>query len=564
LLRLDVRMCNFSRSQGVKIKMAQSSHTVEIDRKALADLIVRVEEAIEHNLALSVDDLKLLLLAISTLCTLQEKIEADDVTLHKLRKLLGMVQQSERRPISSPAINNKRKNIQKKNKNKKNKSPSKPPKLIHHAITEHQRGQICLACKIGKLYKFEPRTLLRVTGHARFEAEKHIVEQLRCNACQEVYKAQLPEAVLEDGDANQLYGYSARTLMVIDKFFSGLPYYHQANLADIFGHAISASTIFDQCEQVANAVMPVFYELKKVAAMGYQFLLDDTRNRILEQKPELRDKPNGKGQVLRTGVYSSGLIAQLADEHEVVLFETSLGHAGEHLDSILKLRPPELALPLTMSDALSSNSVIALAVKSAFCNAHARRNFFDIKSRYPAEIDWVLETYARIWKAEDTVKEENLNPNQRLGYHQQYSLPAMQAIRAWAEKKIEGEDFEEYSAFCKAIQYFLKHYDKLILFCIEPNALIDNNRMEEKLKILIRGRKMSHFYKTINGAGVANVLISLIATAYNADENVYDYLLALQKYKQRVKEDPGAWLPWHYKKTLNTIIETASKNRENG
>ncbi|HXL58820.1 MAG TPA: hypothetical protein VN958_21305, partial [Chitinophagaceae bacterium] len=69
------------------IKMVQSSHTVEIDRKALADLIVRVEEAIEHNLALSVDDLKLLLLAISTLCTLQEKIEADDVTLHKLRKL---------------------------------------------------------------------------------------------------------------------------------------------------------------------------------------------------------------------------------------------------------------------------------------------------------------------------------------------------------------------------------------------------------------------------------------------------------------------------------------------
>jgi hypothetical protein len=505
--------------------MAKSSHIVDIDRKALAELIVRVEEAIEHNLALSVDDLKLLLLAISTLCTLQEKIEADDVTLHKLRKLLGMVQQSERHSVSSKTSKGEKnkKNTQKKNTNK-NKSAPKPPKVVHHTMTEYQRGQVCPACQIGKLYKFEPSTLLRVTGHARFEAEKHIVEQLRCNACQEIYTAPLPETVLEDGDADQMYGYSARTLMVIDKFFSGLPYYHQANLADIFGHSISASTIFDQCEKVADAVMPVFYEFKRQAAVGHQFLLDDTRNRILEQKPELRDKPNGKGQVLRKGVYSSGLIAQLADGHEIILFETSLGHAGEHLGSILKLRPPGLAPPLTMSDALSSNSVLALAVKAAFCNSHARRNFFDIKSRYPAEIDWVLETYARIWKAEDAVKEANLNPDQRLAYHQQHSLPAMQAIREWAAKKIEEEDFEEHSALGKAIHYFLRHYDRLILFCIELNALIDNNRMEEKLKILIRGRKMSHFYKTVNGAGVANILISLIATAYGADENVYVYL----------------------------------------
>lgn len=534
---------------------SQSSHLVEIDRKALAELIARIEEAIEHNLALSVDDLKLLLLAISTLCTLQEKIEADDVTLHKLRKLLGMVQQSERRHKSSSTDdeNREKENTQKKSANKKRKSSSKPPRQIYHAITAYQRGQICPSCQIGKLYKADPGTLLRVTGHARFEAEKHIVEQLRCNACQEIYKAPLPEAVLEDGDADQMYGHSARTLMAIDKFFSGLPYYHQANLADIFGHSVSASTIFDQCEQVANAVMPVFYELKRQASMAWQFMLDDTRNRILEQKPELRDKPNGKGQALRTGVYSSGLIAQLADEHEVVLFETSLGHAGEHLDSILKLRPHGLPPPLTMSDALSSNSVIAQAVKAAFCNAHARRNFFDIKSRHPAEIDWVLENYALIWKAEDKTKKENLNPAQRLAYHQQHSLPAMQAIRTWAENKLAEEDFEEYSAFGKAVQYFLRHYDKLILFCVEPGALIDNNRMEEKLKIIIRGRKTAHFYKTVNGAGVANVLISLIATAYGSDENVYDYLVALQRYKQQAKENPEAWLPWQYKKTLDAI-----------
>ena len=61
--------------------MDKSSRVVEIEPKSLAELIVRVEEAIEHDLALSVDDLKMLLLAISTLCTLQDKIENSDVTL---------------------------------------------------------------------------------------------------------------------------------------------------------------------------------------------------------------------------------------------------------------------------------------------------------------------------------------------------------------------------------------------------------------------------------------------------------------------------------------------------
>ena len=70
---------------------------IEIDREALSGLITRIEAAIEYDLALTVDDMKLLLSAITTLCTLQSKIEQDDVTLNKLRKLLGIMKQSEQR-----------------------------------------------------------------------------------------------------------------------------------------------------------------------------------------------------------------------------------------------------------------------------------------------------------------------------------------------------------------------------------------------------------------------------------------------------------------------------------
>lgn len=173
-------------------------------------------------------------------------------------------------------------------------------------------------------------------------------------------------------------------------------------------------------------------------------------------------------------------------------------------------------------------------------------------------MNWALETYGKIWEADAQAKEKNLNPEQRLTYHQQHSLPAMRAIRDWGEAKLAADDFEEHSALGKAIKYFLRHYDQLILFCVEPGALIDNNRMEEKLKIVIRGRKTAHFYKTVNGAGVANVLISLIATTYGAGENVYDFLLALQKHKQHVNSNPANWFPWNYKKALEAI-ELATK-----
>ena len=74
--------------------------TQDINAKALAELIERVEHAIMHDLALSIEDMQLLLSAIITLSTLQSKMEQSDITLHKLRKLLGMVKQSERRKKS--------------------------------------------------------------------------------------------------------------------------------------------------------------------------------------------------------------------------------------------------------------------------------------------------------------------------------------------------------------------------------------------------------------------------------------------------------------------------------
>jgi hypothetical protein len=66
------------------------------------------------------------------------------------------------------------------------------------------------------------------------------------------------------------------------------------------------------------------------------------------------------------------------------------------------------------------------------------------------------------------------------------------------------------------------------------------------LKLFIRQRKNSLFYKTEHSAYVASVLTSLIATCVQAGVNAVEYLVALQEHRHAVFVNPAAWLPWNY------------------
>lgn len=522
----------------------------DIGQEELDALIHRVEEAIEHGLSLSSEDLTLLLNAIQTLAMVQSKLESKDVTLLKLKKLLGMVSSSERRNVSNRRSSAKSKAIKKPSR----KKPE--PKVVKHTHKTLKKGDPCPQpdCDKGKLYPKDPKIAIRISGHAPFEATKHICDRLRCNQCGALYTAEVPEEVLNDGDLNQMYGYSARSLMAINKFYSGEGYHHQESLSSMMGHQVSASTVFDQVEYLANDATPIFYEMKRDAAKSVKFFGDDTFHRILDKEPEIRPNRNGKGQRLRTGIYSSCVIARTKDKHDIVIMDTSLGHFGEAIDDILRHRPPDLPPPLLMSDALSSNTPTACKVVQILCNAHGNRQFKDIESFFP-EVTPIIDQYCKIWTYDRHTKDQQMSDQARLEYHQKYSLPIMEEIKRWCEAKLQDETFEENSALGKAIRYFTKHYLELCRFCWIPGAELDNNLTEQTLKIIIRGRKTYMFFKTDNGAGVANVIISLIATAWRAGVNVFEYLTDIQRYKDQVKASPELWVPYRYESTIKAICE---------
>ena len=72
-----------------------------------------------------------------------------------------------------------------------------------------------------------------------------------------------------------------------------------------------------------------------------------------------------------------------------------------------------------------------------------------------------------------------------------------------------------------------------------PGAPLDNNLAERALKLFIRQRKNSLFYKSTHSAYIASVLTSLIATCLYAGVNAVEYLVALQEHRARGLCGPG-------------------------
>ena len=517
-----------------------------LDEQGLDALIQRVSDAKEHGLALSPEDTQLLLDALMTLAQLQERLQDKDVTLHKLRKLLGMVRSSEKlrdlvagQPPKSPSS-------AKPSAKKKAPAQAVNPRCEQHKLDALAKGDTCPKCITGKLYKFEPASLLRIEGHSPFTPVLHLCERLRCNACGAFYTAELPQEVLADGAADQKYGYSARSLMALNKYFGGTPFHRQESLQHLLGVSISASTVFDQCEYVANAGQPVFKALKALAADAMHYHIDDTTNRIVDQKPILKKRRSNGKETLRSGVYSSGLIASLNTGQDIILYQTDVGHAGEFLDDILRQRSPGRAPPTVMSDALSHNLVTTASTQTTLCNAHGRRQFVDVINPFPDEVAWVIEQYGQIWHHENTIEALGLNAAERTAYHRAHSLPVMASLRQWGEEKLASGAVEENSGLGKAIGYFNRHYNRLTGFCGIEGARLDNNVMEQHLKLIVRNRKNANYFKTAAGAAIGDVITSIIATCASAGVNVLEYLIAIQSNQKAVTANPSQWLPWNY------------------
>ena len=88
-----------------------------------------------------------------------------------------------------------------------------------------------------------------------------------------------------------------------------------------------------------------------------------------------------------------------------------------------------------------------------------------------------------------------------------------------------------------------KRWPTLTRFLSVPGAPLDNIA-ECALKMAILHRKNSLSFKTLRGARIGDVHMSLIHTCELNRVNPFDYLMALQQHAAAVPKAPDKWLPW--------------------
>jgi hypothetical protein len=422
---------------------------------------------------------------------------------------------------------------------------------IWHASLE--AGDPCPDCQRGTVYETAcPGVLIRIVGQAPLHAKVYRLQKLRCGLCGKVFTASAPEDAGE-----QKYDATAASMIALLKYGSGLPFNRLAGLQGNMEIPLPASTQWDVVHAVAPILVPVHEELIRQAAQGEVLHNDDTTVKILELMGErARLAVDEQNRTARTGLFTSGVVAS-REGRRLALFFSGRQHAGENLAEVLQQRAEELEPPIQMCDALSRNLPGELETIVANCLAHARRRFVEVYDRFPDECRYVLEALKVVYHNDARASARSMSPAKRLQFHRVKSQQTMQRLHNWLQRQFDEKIVEPNSALGDAINFMLKHWDKLTLFLRKAGAPLDNNVCERALKKAILHRKNALFYRTSNGARVGDMYMSLIHTCELCQANPFDYLTELQRHADAVDANPEQWLPWTYRGTLGKLTSAA-------
>src|SRR5215475_8187430 len=231
-------------------------------------------------------------------------------------------------------------------------------------------GDDCPSSCGGRLYDLnEPTTLIQFTGQPLITATNYQREALRCAKCQKRYVAPLPEGVVDER-----YDATCDATIALMRYGGGHPWHRQSGLQAMCGAPLGEATMWERCEATADAAMGIFLSLMRLAAGGEVMHTDDTWVRILSC---LKEDKEEKGRATNT----SGIVVK-AGGRKIALYLSGRRHAGENLAELLAKREKGLAPPIQMSEALAANTSVEKNVISAYCLAHARRKFFELKEDY--------------------------------------------------------------------------------------------------------------------------------------------------------------------------------------
>lgn len=533
---------------------------IQLNVAAAEQLLRRIEPLIDQT------DFQLIVSVFHSVPQLLEYLRNKDLSLKKFRQMLfgektektvRVLPQEPQNPPVPPDERQKPVPEQQKKRpgHGRNGAKDYPGATTVNVPHPHLKpGDLCPGCHKCKVYRLKnPAIVLHIVAQPIFPATLYNLEQLRCGGCLQVFTAPAPP---QAGEGK--YDPSVGSQLAILDYELGVPLNRIENLQNSLGVPLPAGTQCDLIKKTAQAGEPVFEEFQRQGAQAGLFHIDDTYMQVLDIRKEISAQTStdtSDSETKRTGIFTTGIVARTGS-HDIVLYFTGRQHAGENLSDLLSKRAKELPPPILMCDALSRNVPAEFQVILSNCCSHGRRLFVDIALSFPQECRRILEDFKQIYHFDAQAREQKLSPQARLEFHQANSGPILDVLHIWIQSQFDHKLVEPNSSLGKALNYMLKHWQALTLFLQIPGAPLDNNLCERILKKAIRHRKNSMFYKTLAGAHVGDLFMSLIQTCHSCSTNAFDYITTLVKNAERVKAQPALWMPWNFKTALQNVNST--------
>lgn len=411
---------------------------------------------------------------------------------------------------------------------------------ITHDVERAKPGDLCECCNLGKYYYGEDRKQLEFTGGPIITVKRHIKKTLRCNRCGH-----------EKINNKKIVKWSpeARSALVIHKIY-GTPWYRISRIQKLSGIPIAISTQWGQCKEIwEDSAKYVVSELYRLGIEGSLWCADDTGMKILSVLEMNKLLPEPEQRACHTTA-----ICTKHEEFKIILYTTANRYCRENWVPLLEQRKTKDKVVI-MTDAsnqsLPKGAELERAESAVCLGGHARRKFKEVEAHHPEECDYFLKLIANLYENESACKGET--SQKRLEYHKKHSTPIINAIYTKIDELLNYRIVEPNSDLGRAMNYWLNHRKGLTAFLRIKGVPLDNNWVENALRIMALYRKVSLFFKTLNSALVMSDLFSLVSTCEANGINAFAYLNWIQVHWKKVQAEPQTYLPWCFKQDTEKI-----------
>jgi transposase len=307
---------------------------------------------------------------------------------------------------------------------------------------------------------------------AHFEVIRLVRPKLSCTCCEQVVPAPAPSRPIERG----LAGPGLLAHVLVAKYADHLPLYRQAEIYARSGLELERPTLADWVGGASRLLAPLGEALRRYVMATGKLHADDTTVPVLAPG-------TGKTKTGRLWAYVRDDRPAGDTAAPAVWFAYSPDRQGEHPEQHLQ----------DFQGTLQADGYAGFThlyeegrLHEAFCWAHVRRKFYDLKQAHDSPLAAeALQRIGQLYAIESEIR--GRSPEERKQTRQARARPVLDALQSWLETNYSK--LSRKSDTAKAIQYALGRWAALTRYGDDGTIEIDNNAAERALRAVALGRK---------------------------------------------------------------------------